>query len=643
MSAIDQKYEQLGGLDGFLGAPTTPEVTPDGVGRFRHYAGGSIYWSPNTGAFELHGAIRDKWATFLWERGFLGYPVSDETVTPDGRGRYNHFQGGSIYWSPETGAFEVHGAIREKWAESGWEQGFLGYPVTDETVTPDGRGRYNHFQGGSIYWTPETGAHEVHGSIRDKWAELGWERSTLGYPTSDEQDGLYKGRISYFEGGSIYWRYHQVALTFVVQNMALLPPPASYKGTERGKAVAALIERLRQEQPDVVGLCEVFVDGERGKIKGDLQALYPYSLEGPDENDAESDGGLLLLSKYPIVIKHQTIYRSCKGEDCLANKGALHARIAAPSHPTPYDVFLTHLQSSEPSSPTPAFGVGSSGLDKVKAQLSHLGSFIRACQNPLYPALLMGDFNTNAFETDLYNDLRARLNYPADLWVISGNGGQGITLDASRSFSPNEPARSVDDSARFQRGKRIDYFFSWPGSRYWPVYQQTKVLVWQSSLGRDISDHYGLYTQQVGLQELRVNSNRPINRVTVSLNRFHCLEESDEVGSDEVYFRLYCQGANGANGNKKTKVENNVDKSEIHTFNPATTLSLGDPGAWLDIRVQGQEEDDWPNPDDNLGTAQLRLTRAELLELFGRSMERVFPLLTGDGSEYAVMVTIAVG
>ena len=52
----------------------------------------------------------------------------------------------------------------------GWERSFLGYPLTDETATPDGVGRYNHFQGGSIYWTPATGAHEVHGAIRGQWA-----------------------------------------------------------------------------------------------------------------------------------------------------------------------------------------------------------------------------------------------------------------------------------------------------------------------------------------------------------------------------------------------------------------------------------------------------------------------------------------
>ncbi|HEX6012960.1 MAG TPA: hypothetical protein VFY87_14405 [Geminicoccaceae bacterium] len=155
---------------------------------------------------KVQGAIRDKWMELGAEQGPLGQPLTDETPTPDGVGRFNHFQGGSIYWTPGTGAHDVHGLIRERWAGLGWERGFLGYPLTDETATPDGVGRYNHFQGGSIYWTADTGAHEVHGAIRDKWAELGWERSTLKYPTTDEMptpDGV--GRFNDFQGGSVRW------------------------------------------------------------------------------------------------------------------------------------------------------------------------------------------------------------------------------------------------------------------------------------------------------------------------------------------------------------------------------------------------------------------------------------------------------
>ena len=62
----------------------------------------------------------------------------------------------------------------------------------------------HHFQGGSVYWSPATGAHEVHGAIRDRWAELGWENSALGFPTSDEY-GIDGGRRSDFQNGSITW------------------------------------------------------------------------------------------------------------------------------------------------------------------------------------------------------------------------------------------------------------------------------------------------------------------------------------------------------------------------------------------------------------------------------------------------------
>ena len=94
----------------------------------------------------------------------LGNPLGKERTCPDGVGHYRHFQGGSIYWTPETGAFEVHGAIREKWKSLGWEKSFLGYPVTDESDTPGGHGRYNNFQGGTIWWTAENGAWVTEGS-----------------------------------------------------------------------------------------------------------------------------------------------------------------------------------------------------------------------------------------------------------------------------------------------------------------------------------------------------------------------------------------------------------------------------------------------------------------------------------------------
>jgi len=132
MNAIDAKYTALGRARSFLGQLTTSEQDcPDRIGHYSHCQGGSIYWSPQTDACEVHGAIREKYADLGWERSFLGYPVTDESVTADGSGRYNRFQGGSIYWSPQTGAYEVRGAIREKYVALRGERSFPRHPVTE--------------------------------------------------------------------------------------------------------------------------------------------------------------------------------------------------------------------------------------------------------------------------------------------------------------------------------------------------------------------------------------------------------------------------------------------------------------------------------------------------------------------------------
>jgi uncharacterized protein with LGFP repeats len=166
MSAIDDKWQQIQWIGPPVdeGAGSGEMPTADGVGRVRDFENGSIYWTPATGAHEVHGGIRVKWAQLGGER-FNGYPITDETGCPDGVGRFNHFERGSIYWTPDTGAWEVHGAIRDHWASAGWERGPLGYPVSDETGPADQRA--NRFQHGVITWTPTGGAVSQAGGSFD--------------------------------------------------------------------------------------------------------------------------------------------------------------------------------------------------------------------------------------------------------------------------------------------------------------------------------------------------------------------------------------------------------------------------------------------------------------------------------------------
>ncbi|WP_456940923.1 N-acetylmuramoyl-L-alanine amidase [Geodermatophilus sp. SYSU D00525] len=204
-NAILDRYLAAGG-PAALGAPTTDEMhTADGRGAYTHFARGSVFWSPSTGAQDVRNAIRDRWAALGWERGALGYPTSTELPTADGSGRYQLFQGGRVYWSAATGVHEVVNAVLGVHQRLGGISG-LGYPTSDELPTAGGVGRVQHFQTGSVLWSPATGAFEVRNGIRTRWAALGAETGVLGYPVSGElptADGA--GRYQLFQRGRVYW------------------------------------------------------------------------------------------------------------------------------------------------------------------------------------------------------------------------------------------------------------------------------------------------------------------------------------------------------------------------------------------------------------------------------------------------------
>jgi hypothetical protein len=218
---IGAHYQQMGGSkNSGLRDPVTAVYDIPGGGKGQDFTYGSIYWSPQTGARSVIGDIAAHYRALGGPTGPLGYPLTDETATPDGIGRYNHFSrpdGASIYWTRDTKAWSVMGSIRAKWAATGWELGPAGYPITDEAVSPDGVGRYNHFSrgdGASIYWTSGTGANAVYGLIRQKWASLGWETGRLRYPVTDEY-AVSGGRRNDFSGGTVTYVFSSGAVQVV--------------------------------------------------------------------------------------------------------------------------------------------------------------------------------------------------------------------------------------------------------------------------------------------------------------------------------------------------------------------------------------------------------------------------------------------
>ncbi|MEQ1564207.1 MAG: endonuclease/exonuclease/phosphatase family protein [Myxococcota bacterium] len=273
-------------------------------------------------------------------------------------------------------------------------------------------------------------------------------------------------------------RLHVTGAPFSVlcQNLALMVPPAPYLGTDRNGAIEAMIDHIRVTSPDVVGLCEVFADDERMAIYRSLKPWYPHYRGGPDEGDLDSDGGLALLSKHPILVSHAMIYTGAVGGDWFANKGVLHIRVQPDGSPTPYDVFFTHTQDLTATA---------DAREALYGELSQLADFVARWADPDAPTLILGDLNVPAGDEAAYRELQQRLRGTVDLWRVSGGEEtEGRTFVANNNFYADP-----GDNPRLDQ--RLDYVLLGSGTRQVPILDQMRVLRIERD-GRFISDHFGL-------------------------------------------------------------------------------------------------------------------------------------------------------
>ncbi len=215
----------------WLGGCVTPEYPVTG-GTAQDFHGGRVLWSATTGAHAVGGMIGGSYTGTMGPGGPLGLPTADEQLLPDGRGRFQNFQGGAVYWTAQTGAQVLRGAILEAWGREGYERGPAGYPTGPELKTPQRDGVVQGFENGPMYFSAKTGAHRVQGLILGKYAQLGFENSPLGFPAGDETPVRDGGRYSKFEGGTIYWS--PLSGAWAVRNGPIMDAWAQ-QGYENGK------------------------------------------------------------------------------------------------------------------------------------------------------------------------------------------------------------------------------------------------------------------------------------------------------------------------------------------------------------------------------------------------------------------------
>ncbi|QRZ06706.1 N-acetylmuramoyl-L-alanine amidase [Mycolicibacterium austroafricanum] len=100
--AIHAKWESLGGMNSYLGRPTSPEASGEGATRYVTFEHGAVYWSPESGAEPVTGELYNAWGSLGFERGALGLPTSAEI--PEPLWIVQNFQHGTLNFDRETGA-----------------------------------------------------------------------------------------------------------------------------------------------------------------------------------------------------------------------------------------------------------------------------------------------------------------------------------------------------------------------------------------------------------------------------------------------------------------------------------------------------------------------------------------------------------
>lgn len=537
-----------------------------------------------------------------------------------------------------------------------------------------------------------------------------------------------------------------VAMSFFQQNLGLFPNELEvdyaissarfplYKGHDRQASLEEVARFLLEEQPDVVAFSEFWVVKERHWLRSRVGHIYPYFVDGPSNSNPESfevnedsaggteelagfladltavfgndfgkfrmfDGGLVLLSRHPVLATHGMNYRHAVGEDVFATKGVLHARISVSGQSPPhdvYDVFVSHMQSCPPEMLAGIYIGDQDANDCISKRQIHqdryLSGFIKAFSSPGRPAVLLGDLNRDGQSDSqptsaALAQMMKTLGMPYDVgrraayFYPDGTSTKGTTVSSSRSFEKDSPAVDVNDRAR-EAGQRLDYFLAWPGPSdpgvLYPLYAEARVIRLQVRLGDgtpvDLSDHYGVWVRMEAVRKWSIPDRR-ISAVKARLAQVYALRETvgpTDSGSDESSFTLFVVTGAAEQKSYSTGTAEDLDTGEtrvfkrlsdlpeveqkVHSalFGPETQsvlfpepLTLADPGDSLVCRVTASEHDrsifGEPEPTALVSNEALALSREVLMRIQGRGpILFAHPVLEGGGGEYLPFVEIEV-
>ncbi|GGU50971.1 sphingomyelin phosphodiesterase [Streptomyces albospinus] len=247
---------------------------------------------------------------------------------------------------------------------------------------------------------------------------------------------------------------------------------------------------------DVVVLQEAFDNSSSDALKANAAAQYPHqtpvvgrSKSGWDATGGAysavvpEDGGVTLLSKWPILRKEQYVYEDACGSDSFSNKGFVYAVLDV--NGSRVHVVGTHTQSTDSGCRS-----GEAAADRAD-QLKEMDAFLTAKNIPADEEVIVaGDMNVDSHGAEYGALLRNGNLAPAD-----SRTGHPYSFDTqensiARYRYPNDPREDLDyvlyrnghaRPARWQNTVIKEESAPWTVSSWGKDYTYT-----------DLSDHYPL-------------------------------------------------------------------------------------------------------------------------------------------------------
>ncbi|KAG1684156.1 hypothetical protein DVH05_011838 [Phytophthora capsici] len=162
--------------------------------------------------------------------------------------------------------------------------------------------------------------------------------------------------------------------------------------SERLQRVPESLNRI-STSIDAVTFAEADIRTQRDEMLEQFRMFgFNYSttvLHDPDPFTSLLNGGVMVVSKWPIVREAQHVYRSaCHYSDCLAAKGVKYARLlkTVDGSSKIFNVFATHMQ---------AWSTPEGRSDRIQ-QAKQMRQFVDAMDIPHHePLIFAGDFNVD--------------------------------------------------------------------------------------------------------------------------------------------------------------------------------------------------------------------------------------------------------